>query len=102
LGDMGEVGDQGPAFHREVGEYARAAGVNRLLTVGELATHAVAAFGRGGKHYADQDSLVEELNASLERGTTVVVKGSRFMAMERVVERLGQPREPMEPRAGGR
>jgi UDP-N-acetylmuramoyl-tripeptide--D-alanyl-D-alanine ligase len=43
---MGEVGDQGPAFHREVGEYARAAGVNRLLTVGELATHAVAAFGR--------------------------------------------------------
>ena len=81
LGDMGEVGDQGPAFHREVGEYARAAGVNRLLTVGELATHAVAAFGRGGKHYADQDSLVEELNASLKRGTTVVVKGSRFMAM---------------------
>jgi len=101
LGDMGEVGDQGPAFHREVGEYARAAGVNRLLTVGELATHAVAAFGRGGKHYADQDSLVEELNASLKRGTTVVVKGSRFMAMERVVERLGQPKEPMEPRAGG-
>ena len=63
--------------------------------MGALATHAVAAFGRGGKHYAYQDSLVAELNASLKRGTTVVVKGSRFMAMERVVERLGQPREPM-------
>src|SRR5256886_16975828 len=85
LGDMGEVGDQGPAFHREIGEYARAAGVDRLLTIGDLAKHAVAAFGAGGKHYADQDSLVRDLNAALRRGTTVVVKGSRFMAMERVI-----------------
>jgi UDP-N-acetylmuramoyl-tripeptide--D-alanyl-D-alanine ligase len=99
LGDMGELGDQGPAFHREIGEYARAAGVDRLLAVGELATHAVAAFGQGGKHYADQVSLVHELNAVLERGTTVLVKGSRFMAMERVVEGLGEPRELT---AGGR
>ena len=99
LGDMGEVGNQGPAFHREIGEYARAAGVDRLLAVGELATHAVAAFGAGGQHYADQDSLVDELNAVLERGTTVLVKGSRFMKMERVVERLGQPSELT---AGGR
>jgi UDP-N-acetylmuramoyl-tripeptide--D-alanyl-D-alanine ligase len=91
---MGEVGDQGPAFHREIGEYARAAGVDRLLTVGDLATHAVAAFGPGGKHYADQDSLVHDLSAALQRGTTVVVKGSRFMAMERVIERLGALREP--------
>ena len=94
LGDMGEVGDQGPAFHREIGEYARAAGVDRLLTVGDLATHAVAAFGAGGKHYADQESLVHDLNAALQRGTTVVVKGSRFMSMERVIERLGELREP--------
>jgi UDP-N-acetylmuramoyl-tripeptide--D-alanyl-D-alanine ligase len=93
LGDMGEVGDRGPLFHREVGDYARAVGIDRLLTVGELATHAVAAFGPGGKHFADQDSLVHELNAVLERGTTVLVKGSRFMEMERVVERLGELRE---------
>jgi UDP-N-acetylmuramoyl-tripeptide--D-alanyl-D-alanine ligase len=98
LGDMGELGDQGPAFHREIGEYARVVGVDRLLAVGELARHAVAAFGPGGKHYADQLSLVHELNAVLERGTTVLVKGSRFMAMERVVERLG---EPSELTAGG-
>jgi len=94
LGDMGEVGDQGPAFHREIGEYARAAGVNRLLTVGELAMHAVTAFGRGGRHFADQDSLVSELDTGPHRGTTVLVKGSRFMAMEHVVERLVEPGEP--------
>ena len=99
LGDMGEVGDRGPAFHREIGEYARAAGVDRLLAVGDLATHAVAAFGPGGKHYPDQISLVRELNAALGRGMTVLVKGSRFMKMERVVERLGKPRELT---AGGR
>jgi UDP-N-acetylmuramoyl-tripeptide--D-alanyl-D-alanine ligase len=93
LGDMGELGDQGPAFHREIGEYARAAGVDRMFAVGELTTHAVAAFGPGGKQYADQVSLIQELNALLEHGTTVLVKGSRFMAMERVVEGLGEPRE---------
>jgi UDP-N-acetylmuramoyl-tripeptide--D-alanyl-D-alanine ligase len=94
LGDMGEVGDQGPAFHREIGEYARAAGVDRLLSIGNLTTHAVSAFGAGGKHYADQDSLIDEMNAALRRGTTVLVKGSRFMGMERVVERLGASSEP--------
>jgi UDP-N-acetylmuramoyl-tripeptide--D-alanyl-D-alanine ligase len=100
LGDMGEVGDQGPAFHREIGEYARAAGVDRLLTVGPLATHAVEAFGVGGEHFADQEALVQELNAALRPGTTVLVKGSRFMAMERVIERvierLGEPSELAE------
>jgi len=98
LGDMGEVGDQGPAFHREIGEYARAAGVNRLLAVGELAIHAVAAFGAGGRHYASQDALVSDLSVGPHRGTTMLVKGSRFMAMERVVERLVDPRGPS---AGG-
>src|ERR1700694_4959461 len=57
LGDMGEGGDQGVAFHREIAEYARAAGVDRLLTAGELAAHAVAAFGSGGAHFADVDAL---------------------------------------------
>lgn len=95
LGDMGEVGDQGPAFHREIGEYARAAGVDRLLAVGDLATHSVVAFGAGGVHYDDLDSLVEALMASLRPGATVLVKGSRFMAMERVVERLAEAAKPM-------
>ena len=99
LGDMGEVGNQGPAFHREIGEYARAAGVDRLLTVGTLATYAVEAFGEGGEHFPDQDALVHELNVALRPGTTVLVKGSRFMVMERVIARLGESSELAE---GGR
>jgi UDP-N-acetylmuramoyl-tripeptide--D-alanyl-D-alanine ligase len=92
LGDMGEVGDQGIAFHREIGEYARAAGIDRLLTTGELAAHAVASFGPGGEHFDDVDALIAATGAKL-RGedtarVTLLVKGSRFMRMERVVAAL--------------
>jgi len=91
LGDMGEVGDQGFAFHREIGEYARAAGVDRVLSTGELAAHAVAAFGPGGEHFASIDALIASLRTDLAAASpdvTLLVKGSRFMRMERVVEAL--------------
>ena len=95
LGDMGEVGDQGVAFHREVGEYARAAGVERVLTIGELAAHTVAAFGEGGKHFPNIETLVAAVRSGLAPGVTVLVKGSRFMRMERVVAALtGNASEP--------
>jgi UDP-N-acetylmuramoyl-tripeptide--D-alanyl-D-alanine ligase len=83
LGDMGEVGDQGLAFHREVGAYARAAGIDRLYGVGDLAQHAVAAFGAGGEHFASMGALADALHPG--PGVTVLVKGSRFMRMERIV-----------------
>jgi UDP-N-acetylmuramoyl-tripeptide--D-alanyl-D-alanine ligase len=92
LGDMGEVGDQGIGFHREIGEYARAAGIERLLTTGELAAHAVASFGPGGEHFDDVDALIAATEAKLRTrgasGVTLLVKGSRFMRMERVVSAL--------------
>jgi UDP-N-acetylmuramoyl-tripeptide--D-alanyl-D-alanine ligase len=86
LGDMGEVGDQGVAFHREIGAYARAAGVDRLLAAGELAQHAVAAFGVGGEHFSSVAALAGAVHA--DPGVTVLVKGSRFMRMERIVSSL--------------
>jgi UDP-N-acetylmuramoyl-tripeptide--D-alanyl-D-alanine ligase len=83
LGDMGEVGPQGPAFHREIGAYAREKGLSRLLALGESSVHAVAGFGKGGEHFADVEALVRSID-----GRTVLVKGSRFMRMERVVAAL--------------
>jgi len=83
LGDMGEVGPQGPAFHREIGTYAREKGLSRLLAIGESTVHAVEGFGKGGEHFADVDALVQAID-----GRTVLVKGSRFMRMERVVAAL--------------
>ncbi len=87
LGDMGEVGDNGAQFHREVGAYAREKGVSSLLAIGEASSQAAAAFGAGGRHFQRIDDLVAAV-----RGATVLVKGSRFMKMERVVAALtGEP-----------
>jgi UDP-N-acetylmuramoyl-tripeptide--D-alanyl-D-alanine ligase len=95
LGDMGEVGGEGPAFHREVGAYARDAGIDRLLTAGTLAAASAEAFGPGAVHHASVEELAARVAAELGRagaGVTVLVKGSRFMRMERVVAALcGEP-----------
>jgi UDP-N-acetylmuramoyl-tripeptide--D-alanyl-D-alanine ligase len=88
LGDMGEVGNEGPVFHREVGEYARAMGVDRLYAAGSLSADAVRAFGAGARHFESVDALAAQVAVDAQPHTTVLVKGSRFMRMERVVTRL--------------
>ena len=91
LGDMGEVGDQGPAFHREVGAYAKERGIESLWAAGAESASTIAAFA-GARAFA----TVEELLAALDAAPTaasMLVKGSRFMRMERVVAALtGKPR----------
>src|SRR5262249_31984579 len=83
LGDMGEVGVHGEAFHREVGSYALAKKITGLYALGEATKHAVAAFGAGGRHFDSVDALVSDIE-----GKSILVKGSRFMKMERVVAAL--------------
>ncbi len=84
LGDMGEVGAQGPAFHAEVGIYAKEKGIGALLGFGTAARDAVQAFGRGGLHFHELNELASKANEA----RTVLVKGSRFMKMENVVALL--------------
>jgi UDP-N-acetylmuramoyl-tripeptide--D-alanyl-D-alanine ligase len=88
LGDMGEVGAHGAAFHGEIGRHARAAGIDRMFVLGESCRHAAAAFGDGARHYADIGALLAELEPVLAADVSVLVKGSRFMRMERVVQAL--------------
>lgn len=88
LGDMGEVGERGVEFHREVGTYARSRGIEVLLATGPAMREACAAFGTGAEHFDDLDALVGRLRACAGPGATVLVKGSRFMRMERVVAAL--------------
>lgn len=87
LGDMGEVGTQGPQFHAEVGAYARERGIPSFWAVGQACAHAAAAFGPGARHFATVPELMAALAAAPEAGA-VLVKGSRFMQMERVVKAL--------------
>jgi UDP-N-acetylmuramoyl-tripeptide--D-alanyl-D-alanine ligase len=90
LGDMGEVGNAGPAFHREIGAYAQQTGIEHLFTLGELAAESTKAFGEAAQHFASVDDLLDALKATLTADATVLVKGSRFMKMERVVQNLTQ------------
>ncbi len=88
LGDMGEVGDQGAAFHREIGAYAKTQGISALLALGDLMREAVGAFGAGAAHASSLADLLTMLAAHDRHGVTILVKGSRFMKMERVVAAL--------------
>jgi len=88
LGDMGEVGEQGPDFHLEVGRYAAERGIGALYALGEQTVHAVAGFGTGARHFATIEELIKAVRAGLRRDAKLLVKGSRFMRMERVVAAL--------------
>lgn len=88
LGDMKELGDDAAELHREVGEAAQKAGVDRLLALGDLSRFAVEGFGEHASWYGSIDALVEELSDALGDSVNVLVKGSRSMHMERVVDAL--------------
>jgi len=85
LGDMGEVGAEGPRFHAEVGAYARERGIEHLYALGDQSAQAVHGYG-AGRHYTDIDSLNAAVLQTLPHITSLLVKGSRFMRMERVVQ----------------
>jgi UDP-N-acetylmuramoyl-tripeptide--D-alanyl-D-alanine ligase len=88
MGDMGELGAESNALHAEVGRIARESGVDALLALGEGTRHAVQSFGRGASHFDDVEALRKAAQREVAAGTAVLVKGSRFMRMERVADAL--------------
>ena len=100
FGDMGEVGETSAQAHAEVGVYAKEKGVDGLYTLGAMSENAANRFGLGARHFSSIETLVEALAPSLAASDTVLVKGSRFMRMERVVDALVAPVVPVS-RPGG-
>ena len=88
LGDMGEAGPDGNAMHAEIGQYAKDLGIDRLFSLGELSHQAAAKFGNGSALYVRAEDLIANLRPLLKADVTVLIKGSRFMHMERVVDAL--------------
>ncbi len=88
LGDMKELGDDSRKLHAEVGDAAKALGVKRVFATGEMAASTVDSFGPGARHYAAQADLIDALQAELHPGINCLVKGSRSMGMERVVQAI--------------
>jgi UDP-N-acetylmuramoyl-tripeptide--D-alanyl-D-alanine ligase len=85
LGDMGELGENAASFHAGIGITAREAGIEKLYAMGELSREAVREFGSNAQHFECVEDLQNALENELDAGTTVLVKGSRFMKMERIV-----------------
>ncbi|HET6786386.1 MAG TPA: UDP-N-acetylmuramoyl-tripeptide--D-alanyl-D-alanine ligase, partial [Aquabacterium sp.] len=91
LGDMGEVGTQGPAFHEEVGQHARARGIEHVWTAGALCRHTAQAYGASARAFDSAADIVAALQVSasaMPDAASVLVKGSRFMKMETIVATL--------------
>jgi UDP-N-acetylmuramoyl-tripeptide--D-alanyl-D-alanine ligase len=100
LGDMGEVGDQGPQFHAEVGAYAAERGIEAFYTLGTLSADAAKAYGPA-RHFDSMSGLREAVLAQVMDFQSIVVKGSRFMKMEQVVEALVQHAADINNKKGG-
>ena len=88
FGDMGELGEWAEQHHKEVGLAARELGIDLLMSCGQNSLLASKAFGAEGRHFAIQDELVQSLIKELAPNTTVLVKGSRSSAMEKIVQKL--------------
>ena len=88
IGDMGELGADSALAHREVGEYARNKGIEALWATGPLSAHAAAGFGDGAVHFEKIARLISHALTNTNTQSSVLIKGSRSAAMERVVEKL--------------
>lgn len=88
LGDMLEVGSGGAQIHDEIGGYAKSQGVDILLATGSLAAVAAHNFGAGGRHFSSGKALAQALLKEVDADTAVLVKGSRSMRMEKIIEQL--------------
>lgn len=88
LGDMGELGADAEAFHRGVGQQAHESGIDAVFATGDLTTLTIEAFGAQGRHFASKEALIAALCSELSSNDVVLVKGSRSMRMEQVVDAL--------------
>ncbi len=90
MGDMAEMGADAMTLHADIGRYAQQKKIAHFFSLGEKSESAVNAFGKGGMHFDDLNSLINAVSNCMHEGAFVLVKGSRFMKMERVVDAITQ------------
>ncbi|MDX1915830.1 MAG: UDP-N-acetylmuramoyl-tripeptide--D-alanyl-D-alanine ligase [Methylophilus sp.] len=90
MGDMGELGEDAAAMHAEIGRYARERGIEHFIALGDLSQQACLAYGTSAKHFKELEQLASYVKSLMNDQVTVLVKGSRFMQMERVVKLIEQ------------
>ena len=90
LGDMKELGNSSRKLHAEVGEAARLMGVSRIFAIGKMTEYTVDSFGEGAGHFETRELLIQAVCTELRSGINCLVKGSRSMGMEAVVEAISR------------
>jgi len=93
LGDMGELGDASVKMHRDAGELAKQLGVDKIFTLGELSINALQGFGTGSLYFESHAELIDALINHLDEDMTVLIKGSRAMQMEKIVNAITEEQE---------
>ena len=88
LGDMAELGEQTEDIHYVLGEHLKEEGIEKVFALGQASTETIRAFGEGGQHFEDPDSLFEEILLHIDSSVNILVKGSRFMRLENIVQLL--------------
>ncbi|MFK5968764.1 MAG: UDP-N-acetylmuramoyl-tripeptide--D-alanyl-D-alanine ligase [Candidatus Marithrix sp.] len=88
FGDMGELGENSIKFHQQAGQLAKEFGVEKLWTIGNISHHATSSFGEGSYHFTDHTDLIRTISEQLPSSATLLIKGSRAMHMERIVQAL--------------
>jgi UDP-N-acetylmuramoyl-tripeptide--D-alanyl-D-alanine ligase len=88
LGDFGELGPESTSIHQKLGKDARAAGVKRLFTVGQQSQLAASEFGNNAQHFNDRSQLEAELKNMLNKDVACLIKGSRFMKLDKLADAL--------------
>jgi UDP-N-acetylmuramoyl-tripeptide--D-alanyl-D-alanine ligase len=96
LGDMKELGSDSRKMHAELGDAARSLGVKRIFAVGDASEATVDAFGDKAVHFSSREGLIEALRSQLKPGVSCLVKGSRSMGMEHVVDAISNGRDCLE------
>jgi UDP-N-acetylmuramoyl-tripeptide--D-alanyl-D-alanine ligase len=91
MGDMFEVGPNAVALHQAIGKEAKEKGIDMLLGIGAATEGAVQAFGVNGKHYLEKTTLIRELKEKMSAAVILLVKGSRGMRMEEIVDAVLEP-----------
>ena len=88
MGDMAELGKDAPQMHADIGLYAKQKGITNFLSLGDLSINATQNFGSNAQHFTTLEPLITAIKLLMKKDVTVLVKGSRFMQMERVVSQL--------------
>jgi UDP-N-acetylmuramoyl-tripeptide--D-alanyl-D-alanine ligase len=96
MGDMAELGESAQQMHMEIGTYAKQKGIQKFFSLGKLSKFSSENFGVGGKHFNALEALLEELRIEMKEDLTILVKGSRFMKMERVISAITKEKSFME------